>query len=82
MTGADFAKKVGISEALLSQIRYRPPTRLPKHLRVDVWADRLQLTEQESAALLWAAELAWSPAGIQKFHKELEGTKIQGKKRR
>lgn len=67
MTDADFARMTGLSKAMVSLIKHRAPTNLPNKVDVQKWAKLLRLTETEKAALLEAAELAWSPAGIQEI---------------
>lgn len=64
MTDAEFARLTGLSKAMVSLIKHRPPTNLPDTVNVRQWAKLLRLTDEEQAALLEAAELAWSPAGI------------------
>lgn len=66
LSQAAFCKQVGLRPSNLSAIRLRGPTRLPKAIDVNAWAKALGLTASERAALQRAAELAWSPAGIQR----------------
>jgi transcriptional regulator with XRE-family HTH domain len=72
LTDADFARKAGISHALLSIVKRRKPTRLPKGVNLKKWAHALSLSDKEAAMLQEAAELAWSPVGIQELVAKLK----------
>lgn len=65
LSQAAFCKQVGVRPTNLSAIRLRGPTRLPKAIDIDRWAKVLNLSAKEREALRLAAELAWSPKGIQ-----------------
>ena len=67
LSDTDFARKAGISKALVSQIKHRQPAQLPKRMDVDRWVRILGLNKAEAAALREATELAWSPKGIQEL---------------
>jgi hypothetical protein len=65
LTHAAFCRLVGLKRGTLSAIRLRRPTKVPKTIDVDAWAKALGLKAKERDALRRAAELAWSPQGIQ-----------------
>lgn len=69
MSDADFARKVGLSKAMVSLIKHRKPSRLPRTVAIDTWAKALKLNSQEHDQLLFAALLAWSPAELSEYLK-------------
>jgi hypothetical protein len=69
MTDTDFARKVGLSKAMVSLIKHRKPSRLPRTVAIDNWAKSLKLNAQEHDQLLFAALLAWSPAELAEYLK-------------
>lgn len=70
LSQADFCKRVGLKQTNLSALRYRAPTRLPKTINIDAWAKALALSGKQREQLQRAAELAWSPVGIQQHLKK------------
>lgn len=72
LSDADFARKVGLSKAMVSMIKHRKPSRLPRTVNVEQWATVLNLNTQDREKLLISALLAWSPPemkAILKRHK-------------
>lgn len=69
MTDSDFARQVGLSKAMVSMIKHRKPTRLPRTVAIEKWAKALKLSASEHDQLLFAALLSWSPAEIAGFIK-------------
>jgi transcriptional regulator with XRE-family HTH domain len=69
MSDSDFARKVGLSKAMVSLIKHRKPSRLPRTIAIDAWAKALKLNAQEHDQLLFAALLAWSPAELAEYLK-------------
>lgn len=67
----DFARRVGLDKATLSRLEHRKPTRLPKKLNVDRWIAALDLSREDAKRLRLAAELSWSPVGVQDLVRQL-----------
>ena len=81
MTRKELAARIGAAGGSLSQWEGREPPTLPKKLDLDAIAAALDLTPAESRELRLAAELTYSPAGIQALVRRLLDERAQRQRR-
>ena len=77
LSDSDFARKAGLARAQVSEMKRRPASRLPRRVELDRWIRLLALSKEEAAQLREAAELTWSPQGIQELVSKLRDEKRQ-----
>lgn len=65
MTRDAFCRSIRLPPSTLSLLEIKAGTKLPKSLDLDRWSEALALTDHEKRKLRLAAELAWSPLGVQ-----------------